>query len=102
MKARPSSHTPHSSVINTAYSQSQDKERELLTALGSLSSLPRFHLHLLPTMSVNDPVAAAAASAGSSYPSQEVQMDLTKLNALSPEVISKQATVSALYFSLAS
>jgi len=53
-------------------------------------------------MSVNDPVAAAAASAGSSYPSQEVQMDLTKLNALSPEVISKQATVSALYFSLAS
>jgi len=46
-------------------------------------------------MSVNDP-AAAAASSGSSYPIQEAQVDLTKLNALSPEVISKQATVSFL------
>jgi hypothetical protein len=28
-------------------------------------------------------------------PAEEVQIDLTKLNALSPEVISKQATVSS-------
>ena len=44
-------------------------------------------------MSINDPAAAAAAS-GSTLPAQEVQVDLTKLNALSPEVISKQATIN--------
>lgn len=45
---------------------------------------------------LNDP-AAAASVAGGSTPVQEVAVDLTKLNALSPEVISKQATVSYLF-----
>lgn len=40
---------------------------------------------------INDPIAAA--SSGPSEPVQEVQVDVTKLAALSPEVISKQATV---------
>lgn len=40
---------------------------------------------------INDPIAAA--SSGPSEPVQEVQVDVTKLTALSPEVISKQATV---------
>lgn len=40
---------------------------------------------------INDPIAAA--SSGPSEPIQEVQVDVTKLTALSPEVISKQATV---------
>jgi len=44
---------------------------------------------------VNDP-STAAASAGSSLPAEEVEVDLMKLNALSPEVISKQATVSII------
>ena len=43
--------------------------------------------------SINDP-AAAAAAAMATVPAQEINVDLTKLNALSPEVISKQATVS--------
>lgn len=44
------------------------------------------------TMSaINDPIAAA--SSGPSEPVQEVHVDVTKLTALSPEVISKQATV---------
>lgn len=52
-------------------------------------------------MSINDP-AAAALAAESSVPAQEITVDLTKLNALSPEVISKQATVSpgSSYFDL--
>lgn len=41
---------------------------------------------------VNDTTAAFAAGE-SGLPTQEVQVDLTKLTALSPEVISKQATV---------
>lgn len=41
---------------------------------------------------VNDTTAAFAAGE-SDLPAQEVQVDLTKLTALSPEVISKQATV---------
>lgn len=45
-------------------------------------------------MSLNDP-AAAAQAAESSVPTQAVEVDVTKLTALSPEVISKQATVSA-------
>ena len=44
-------------------------------------------------MSLNDP-AAAAQAAESSVPTQAVEVDVTKLTALSPEVISKQATVS--------
>jgi hypothetical protein len=43
---------------------------------------------------LNDP-AAAASTAGGSAPAQEIAVDLGKLNALSPEVISKQATVSS-------
>jgi hypothetical protein len=43
--------------------------------------------------SINDPAAAFSGDA-SEGPVQEVQVDVTKLNALSPEVISKQATVS--------
>lgn len=43
-------------------------------------------------MSINDP-AAAAFAAEASASAGEVQIDLAKLNALSPEVISKQATV---------
>ena len=46
-------------------------------------------------MSLNDP-AAAAQSADSGVPTQEVSVDVTKLTALSPEVISKQATVSTI------
>lgn len=42
---------------------------------------------------VNDTTAAFLAGE-SDAPAQEVQIDLTKLTALSPEVISKQATVS--------
>ncbi|ORX34385.1 elongation factor Tu GTP binding domain-domain-containing protein [Kockovaella imperatae] len=42
---------------------------------------------------INDP-AAAAASASMVVPTEEVKVDLTKLNALSPEVISKQATIN--------
>jgi hypothetical protein len=41
---------------------------------------------------VNDTTAAFAAG-DSGLPTQEVQVDLTTLTALSPEVISKQATV---------
>lgn len=44
-------------------------------------------------MSLNDP-AAAAQSADSGVPTQEVSVDVTKLTALSPEVISKQATIN--------
>jgi len=40
---------------------------------------------------INDPTAAYAADA--SVPVTEVQVDTSKLTALSPEVISKQATV---------
>jgi hypothetical protein len=43
--------------------------------------------------SINDPAAAFSGEA-SEVSVQEVQVDVTKLNALSPEVISKQATVS--------
>ena len=46
---------------------------------------------------INDPARAAAAAAGDGLPHEEVKLDLTKLNALSPEVISKQATVSGSY-----
>jgi translation initiation factor 2 subunit 3 len=42
---------------------------------------------------VNDPAAAAANLSGG-IPVQDVNVDVTKLNALSPEVISRQATVS--------
>jgi hypothetical protein len=44
-------------------------------------------------MSINDP-AAAAYAAQAAAADAEVEIDLSKLNALSPEVISKQATVS--------
>jgi translation initiation factor 2 subunit 3 len=44
--------------------------------------------------SVNDPAATAAAAANGGLPVQEASIDVTKLNALSPEVISRQATVS--------
>lgn len=44
-------------------------------------------------MSINDP-AAAAYAAQEVDEDAEVQVDLGQLNALSPEVISKQATVS--------
>ena len=47
----------------------------------------------MASFAVNDPVAAAN-SAAANAPLSEIQVDLTKLNALSPEVISKQATVS--------
>lgn len=43
-------------------------------------------------MSINDP--AAAAYAAQVAEAGEVTVDLRKLHALSPEVISKQATVS--------
>lgn len=46
---------------------------------------------------INDPIAAA--SSGPSEPIQEVQVDVTKLTALSPEVISKQATVCRFTYS---
>ncbi|WRT65007.1 uncharacterized protein IL334_001948 [Kwoniella shivajii] len=42
--------------------------------------------------SINDPAAAAAS--GPSGALEEVQVDVTKLTALSPEVISKQATIN--------
>ena len=42
---------------------------------------------------INDPAAAAASSANG-VSTEDIKIDLTKLNALSPEVISKQATVS--------
>ena len=41
---------------------------------------------------INDPLAAASSTG--SVPAQEVEIDVTKLTALSHEVISKQATVS--------
>jgi translation initiation factor 2 subunit 3 len=43
---------------------------------------------------INDPIAAASTSAD--VPSQEISVDVTKLTALSHEVISKQATVRSL------
>ncbi|WOO79451.1 Eukaryotic translation initiation factor 2 subunit gamma [Vanrija pseudolonga] len=43
---------------------------------------------------VNDPMAAFQGEGSSSNPAAEVQVDLTKLTALSPEVISKQATIN--------
>lgn len=45
---------------------------------------------------INDPLSAASQAGGSAYPIEEVKVDLSKLNALSPEVISKQATVRQL------
>jgi len=42
---------------------------------------------------VNDP-AAAAAKVNGGIPPQEASVDCSKLNALSPEVIARQATVS--------
>lgn len=45
-------------------------------------------------MSVNAPAASAALAAAGGIPLQDVNTDTTKLNALSPEVISRQATVS--------
>jgi hypothetical protein len=54
----------------------------------------RVYKTVIMSESINDP-AAAAATSGSSLPAEEVQIDLTKLNALSSEVISKQATVSS-------
>lgn len=50
-------------------------------------------------MSINDP-AAAAYAAQAAADAAEVQVDLSKLNALSPEVISKQATVSCISVAL--
>jgi hypothetical protein len=50
---------------------------------------------MMSNPSINDP-AAAFSGAEASAPVQEVQVDVTKLNALSPEVISKQATVSLI------
>jgi len=44
------------------------------------------------TDTINDPLAAASSTG--SVPAQEVDIDVTKLTALSHEVISKQATVS--------
>jgi hypothetical protein len=46
--------------------------------------------------SVNDPAAAAAAASSGGIPAQEASIDVTKLNALSPEVIARQATVCPL------
>lgn len=43
---------------------------------------------------INDPINGASQAGGSAYPIEEVKVDLTKLNALSPEVIINQATVS--------
>jgi hypothetical protein len=45
---------------------------------------------------VNDPAAAAAKATGG-IPLQEASVDCSKLNALSPEVIARQATVSWLW-----
>lgn len=47
-------------------------------------------------MSVNAPAASAAAAATGGIPLQDASIDVTKLDALSPEVISRQATVSIL------
>lgn len=44
---------------------------------------------------VNDPAAAAAKASGG-IPEQEASVDCSKLNALSPEVIARQATVSCI------
>ena len=41
---------------------------------------------------INDPLAAASSTG--SVPAEEVEIDTSKLTALSHEVISKQATVS--------
>jgi hypothetical protein len=46
---------------------------------------------------VNDPAAAAAKLHGG-IPLQEASVDCSKLNALSPEVIARQATVSRASF----
>jgi hypothetical protein len=45
-------------------------------------------------MSVNAPAAAAALAASGGIPLQDASVDTSKLNALSPEVIGRQATVS--------
>ena len=42
---------------------------------------------------VNDPASAAAKATGG-IPEQVADVDCSKLNALSPEVIARQATVS--------
>lgn len=56
-----------------------------------LSSSPSFHCS--PTMAaVNDPTAAFQSEGGAD--AKPVEVDLTKLTALSPEVIMNQATVS--------
>jgi hypothetical protein len=44
---------------------------------------------------VNDPASAAAKATGG-IPEQVADVDCSKLNALSPEVIARQATVSYL------
>jgi len=46
---------------------------------------------------VNDPAAAAAKAPGG-IPLQEASVDCSKLNALSPEVIARQATVRLAFF----
>ena len=46
---------------------------------------------------INDPLAAASSTG--SVPAEEVEIDTSKLTALSHEVISKQATVSGWVFS---
>jgi hypothetical protein len=43
---------------------------------------------------INDPMAAAVAEEGVTVPT--IDIDVTKLNALSPEVINNQATVGAM------
>jgi hypothetical protein len=45
---------------------------------------------------VNDPAAAAAKLHGG-IPLQEASVDCSKLNALSPEVIARQATASRAF-----
>ena len=50
-------------------------------------------------MDVNNP-AAATATSGPAFSAEELNIDFAKLHALSPEVISKQATVSITSFLL--